>query len=94
MAIRPLGFLPALLAWMREFQAEMIRLAIGAIDSRVCKRGCRSHSEAISVAEEGMSERPWMVTRMPAMVKVWEEMAKSGGAFVVWRGLVVAAMVG
>jgi hypothetical protein len=58
---------------MRAFQVEMAWLAMGAIVSLVWRRGLRSHRQAIEDAEAGTSESPWMVTRMPAIVMVWEE---------------------
>jgi hypothetical protein len=60
--------------------------------SLVWRRGFSSQRHAIEDAEAGTSERPWMVTRMPPMVMVCEEM---GGveAFVPWRGFVVAAIL-
>jgi hypothetical protein len=59
----------------RVFQARITWVAIGAMVAWVCRRGCSSQRHATEVVEEGSSERPWMVTRMPAMVMVWEETA-------------------
>lgn len=67
--------------------------AIGAMVSFVCRRGFKSHSAAIDVAEEGTSDKPWTSTRIPAMVKVWREMGGGGEAWELSRGLFVAAMV-
>ena len=68
--------------------------AMGAIVSFFCNRGCKSHKHATEEAEEGSSERPWTVTRMPAIVKVCADTEGSAVVCVPWRGFVVAAMEG
>src|SRR5690242_4618222 len=75
------------------FQAEMICEAMGAMVSLVCRRGFSSQRQVMEVAVEGSSASPWMVTRMPAMVKVRAETV-GAAAEVPSRGLFVAAMVG
>jgi hypothetical protein len=40
-----------------------------------------------------MPERPWTVTRMPAIVEVWDETEGEVDVCVPSRGLFVAAMV-
>lgn len=63
--------------------------------SLVCRRGFKSHRQETDEQLEGSSARPWTVTRMPAMVKVWAETAGEVGEVgeVPSRGLFVAAMV-
>lgn len=45
------------------------------------------------MADEGISDRPWTVTRIPAMVKVWEDTVGEALVCVPSRGLFVAAIV-
>lgn len=88
-AIRPLGCLED----VRAFQARIAEAAMGDIVSLVWRRGWRSHRQAIEGIEGGSSERPWTVTRMPAMVNVCVEMVGWLAGCVPWSGLFVAAIV-
>lgn len=83
-----------LLEGLCELYVEMIWLASGAIVSFVCRRGCRSQRQAIEDAFEGISDKPWTSTKMPAMVWVCLETVGEEVVWVPWRGFVVAAMVG
>ena len=78
MAMRPFvedGLVLGLGLGERVFQARITWVAIGAMVAWVWRRGCSSQRHATEVVDAGSSERPWRVTRIPAMVMVWEDTA-------------------